>query len=188
MSNSNAKGGAFERRVCNNLSLWVSDFTRKDIFWRSAMSGGRATVHKKKGISLRSQVGDVCAIHPLGHFLTNKFMIECKHYKSLGWEPVLYGSEKLVAGFWIKVQQEAKTFKKAPMLIGKQNNKRDIVILNKFGTKFCMNNKMEPMFIVPRLEMYVYIFADLLAIPFEEIRNRNGKKRSRKRKKLHINR
>ena len=44
------KGGEYERTVCKKLSLWVSNGTRDDIFWRSAMSGGRATLQRKKGI------------------------------------------------------------------------------------------------------------------------------------------
>jgi len=39
-----AKGASFERDICRRLSLWVSAGKQEDVFWRSAMSGGRSTV------------------------------------------------------------------------------------------------------------------------------------------------
>ena len=183
--NNSGKGSAFERRICNSLSLWVSDFSRKDIFWRSAMSGGRTTVHKKKGVILRAQAGDINAVHEMGFFLTNLFMMECKHYKDLGWLAALYGKNKVVVEFWLKLQSESNEFEKSPMLIAKQNNKADLVCFDRIGASICINNKIEPLFIIPRIGMQAYLLRDLLLLPFDEIRNRNAGKRIRQR--VHLN-
>ena len=180
--NCHGKGSAFERRVCNNLSLWVSDYTRKDIFWRAAMSGGRATVSMKHGVALASQAGDISAVDKLGHFLIDLFVIECKHYKDLGWLACFYGSNKSgIAQFWIKLCVESNEIGKLPMLIGKQNNKPDLVLLDIVGAGICINDKVKPLFIIPRFGMQGYLLRDLLLLPFEEIRKRNAGKKIRRR-------
>lgn len=86
---SKRKGAQFERYVCKRLSEWVSNGTRDDLFWRSAMSGGRATVGLKAGIARAAQTGDVTALSGKGKFvkkagwLTANYTIECKAVKSL---------------------------------------------------------------------------------------------------------
>ena len=45
----NKKGGGFERKTLKALSLWISKGERKDIFRRSIMSGGRATIALASG-------------------------------------------------------------------------------------------------------------------------------------------
>ena len=47
-----AKGSSFERLICKELSLWITGGEHQDVFWRSAMSGGRSTVAMKKGDKL----------------------------------------------------------------------------------------------------------------------------------------
>lgn len=73
-----AKGSAFEREVCKMLSLWWSRGQSSDIFWRTAMSGGRATVRRKKGLVTRHHNGDIDAIDPTGKPLTDLLLIEIK--------------------------------------------------------------------------------------------------------------
>src|SRR5215216_6431446 len=53
------KGPQWEREVCRALSLWVTNGERVDVFWRSAMSGGRATVHNRSVIPCHK--GDKCS-------------------------------------------------------------------------------------------------------------------------------
>lgn len=72
-----AKGSAFERSICRQLSLWWSNGKRDDIFWRTANSGGRATVRNKSGKSSVGE-GDIGAIHQLGHSLLKHFTFELK--------------------------------------------------------------------------------------------------------------
>jgi hypothetical protein len=74
------KGSSFERKVCVLLSLWVTNGKKKDAFWRSSMSGGRATIHVKRGDKNR-QAGDIAAVAPEGHQFTDVFFAECKHVR-----------------------------------------------------------------------------------------------------------
>lgn len=122
------KGAAFERHVCQQLSLWLSRGKRKDLLWRSAMSGGRATVSHRKGDILTSQGGDVSAIDPLGAILTDRFCIEIKFYKDLDLHAFWLGYGTLYA-FWMRACTDAKRYGKEPMLIAKQNMYKTIVLV-----------------------------------------------------------
>jgi len=115
------KGSAFERDICKRLSLWVSGGVDQDLFWRSAMSGGRATLARKKGVTLNRQAGDICAVAPEGHALTNKFYLECKHYKDLQVGSFMLQDIGLLAKFWRETRAHAKPYGKLPLLIAKQN-------------------------------------------------------------------
>lgn len=125
MVNSKQKGGSFEREVCRRLSLWVSEGKSDDLFWRSAMSGGRATVRGKKGQKTASGQGDITAVTRKGNLLTDRFVIECKHYKDMGLDKYVYGQGPLV-DIWDKLLKECK-YDKSPMLIFKEN-RRPILI------------------------------------------------------------
>lgn len=118
-----SKGGSFEREVCQKLSKWVSYGERDDIFWRSAMSGGRATVGMKRGIKRTSQAGDITAIDPLGNRLTDVFVIECKFYRNIHIESMMFGKPKVgtILEFWTKLCKDSEKMGKEPMLIIKQN-------------------------------------------------------------------
>lgn len=115
------KGHEFERKVCKDLSLWVSGGTREDLFWRSSMSGGRATVHRKRGVLNLSQVGDISAVAREGHWLTDRFAIECKSYKVLGIDSSLFKGKGLLLAFWNEIRGKAAYVGKQPLLIAKQN-------------------------------------------------------------------
>src|SRR5687768_2048686 len=90
---AHAKGADFERLICERLSLWVSNRKREDVFWRSAMSGGRANLksRRKHGMEFSAQSGDITAIHELGHALLAMFVLECKFYRDIGVEQAAYG-------------------------------------------------------------------------------------------------
>src|ERR1039458_9196081 len=110
------KGAAFERKICQELSVWVSEGKRKDLYWRSAMSGGRATLGKRRGEDLAHQAGDICAVHPDGHVLTDSYFIECKHYRNLEFDRFLFGEGKL-GKFWKVASAQAESHGRIPMLI-----------------------------------------------------------------------
>lgn len=112
------KGGQFERVICKELSLWVSGGKDKDLFWRSAMSGGRATVAAKSGDKLTEQCGDVCSVSPKGHTLTDLFFIECKHVRNLRPDLFLF-RRGLLYEFWSKAKKDALAYGKQPMLIAR---------------------------------------------------------------------
>lgn len=132
-----SKGSGFERLVCHKLSLWISKGEREDLYWRSAMSGGRATVMARKGSANTTQCGDISAVDPLGHPLTDKFLISCKFYRDLKIAGTVLGTSKGgLHAFWIECVGESKQFKKLPMLIAKQNNTAPFVCLDDAGLHY----------------------------------------------------
>jgi hypothetical protein len=117
--NGKQKGGAFERDVAKKLSLWVTADARPDVFWRSAMSGGRATVAHAKGIEVR-QVGDITAVAPEGHVLDSLY-IDCKFYKDLDLAGGLLLERGKLISFWRRTVKDAAKHRRQPWLIAKQN-------------------------------------------------------------------
>lgn len=73
-----AKGLSFERDVCRRLSEWFSGGADDDLFWRSAASGGRATVRRKKGKRTVGHYGDICATSSEGEPFTAFVTTEVK--------------------------------------------------------------------------------------------------------------
>jgi hypothetical protein len=130
-----SKGAQFERDACVMLSKWVTNDTQHDIFWRSAMSGGRATVaHKRKGQKLSSQAGDVSCVHPAGAAFISSFVVECKFYADLNFDGLLTGKGKLVE-FWNKLKAEARAHDKSPFLVCKQNRLPAFIGLSLIGAE-----------------------------------------------------
>lgn len=127
-----AKGAQFEREICQALSGWLTKGKRRDLFWRSAMSGGRATVAHRKGVKLTTQGGDISAIDPDGAVLTDRFCIELKFYKDLDFQAFLMGRGKLQR-FWEQATRDAERYGKEPMLIAKQNQYPTLVLV-RWGT------------------------------------------------------
>ena len=78
MGKKSNKGGAFERMICKELSIWYSSGRRDDIFWRTAGSGARATVRGKVGLKTADSYGDVMATHESGKPLTGNYVISLK--------------------------------------------------------------------------------------------------------------
>jgi hypothetical protein len=151
-----AKGAQFERDVCKELSLWVSGHAREDLFWRSAMSGGRATVAGRKGKHLASQAGDISSVDPLGGNFISKFYVECKFYKDLDFRGLITGKGKLVE-FWETTKTEALCYHKHPLLIAKQNKMPVLACLTRSGlAQLELNDR--PIVTVPRMNLYIVLF------------------------------
>jgi len=147
-----AKGASFEREVCAKLSLWVSKGERDDLFWRSSMSGGRATVRFQKGKDTVT-AGDITAIHEIGASLTDKYMIECKFTNNIHFDSAIFQGPKIdikrskpekpkkeknrnklrqtnsekFAAWWMILLRECDKHGKRPMLITKQNRQRTLI-------------------------------------------------------------
>jgi hypothetical protein len=135
---SKAKGGDYERSICKRLSRWLTRGMRDDLFWRSAMSGGRATVRFKQGAKNRTQAGDITAIDPLGERLTSLFLIECKSYRDLNLNTLLRPlqdcpKDSCMHRFWETCRQDAIRHGKLPLLIGKQNLLGEVLIVDSVG-------------------------------------------------------
>jgi hypothetical protein len=153
MVNSKQKGASFERSVCVLLSRWMSNGERDDLYWRSAMSGWRTTVARKKGIELNAQAGDVSCIHADGHALTDNFHIECKHYRDLNYLGLLKGTGKLVE-FWMTTRREATASGKLPLLIAKQNMIEAMACLSLDGARKLQLEKRS-LLIAPKLNLRI---------------------------------
>lgn len=123
-----SKGSQFEREVCRILSLWVTNGNRADVFWRSAMSGGRATVGRKKGQDIR-QAGDMTATAPEGNAFVEMWLVECKFVQDLELVSFLLNNTGKLATYWKKCKAEARAHQRRPMLICKQNFLRDILVV-----------------------------------------------------------
>lgn len=123
------KGASFEREVCKRLSLWLSHGTAEDLLWRSAMSGGRSTVGRKKGKLHSAQAGDISAVDARGNPFIDKFYVECKAYKDLDFGNLIKGTGHLI-DFWKLAKEDAARYRKRPLLIAKQNNHPIIVCVN----------------------------------------------------------
>ena len=130
------KGNSFERDCCKKLSRWITNGKREDVLWRSAMSGGRATIARKSGKDVR-QAGDICLVSPEGHSLTDRFFIECKFYSDLQIDSFLLQYKGNLARFWTHCVKQAKQHNRSPMLIAKQNHKPALLIVSINRPRFC---------------------------------------------------
>lgn len=128
-SKGKQKGSAFERKVCKQLSLWVSNGESEDLFWRSAMSGGRATVGRKAGKSHSRHAGDISATSREGHVLTDEWYVECKAYRNLQISSAMIKGVGRLMQFWEEAVSQAEHYGKQPMLIAKQNQVPVIVLV-----------------------------------------------------------
>lgn len=78
MGNRAAKGPAFERQFCRELSEWWTGGRRDDCFWRTSTSGARATVRSRKQKDTAGHYGDICATDHEGIPFTDVFTVELK--------------------------------------------------------------------------------------------------------------
>jgi hypothetical protein len=157
------KGASFEREVCVLLSKWVTNGVREDVFWRSAMSGGRATVGHKRGKQHSTQVGDISCIHPSGHRFCEAFAPECKFYANLDYQGLLTGKGKLLA-FWTEIRLQAKRYNKHPFLVARQNRLAANVCLNMDGVRELGLLPRKALLVSPPNGMYIYDFKDFLMV------------------------
>lgn len=161
------KGAAFEREVCKKLSLWVSGGKQEDVFWRSAVSGGRSTVAATKGKRLAAQAGDISCISPAGDYFHSLFFVECKHYANLGLDSLFIGKGNL-ADFWKIAKQESEKYGKHPMLIAKQNRYPTILCLDWGGLNKVFISREMWLATIPPLGLYIVgadIFFDRVKPP-----------------------
>lgn len=156
-----AKGASFERDICKNLSLWVSTGTAEDVFWRSAMSGGRSTVAAAKGKRLANQAGDISSVSPLGTGMVENFFMECKFYKDLNLKGILTKTGALVT-FWTTCKHESQRYQKLPLLIAKQNQLPVVVCLNQSGLEALHLFQQQCVIVAPQLGLFVLLWERFL--------------------------
>lgn len=115
------KGAGFERYVCEKFSRWIDPKGTDSHFWRSAMSGGRATVRGRQGKKTASQSSDLSAQTKEGLPLLKVFSIECKFVRDLNLVAALVSAKGPLADHWKQVSRDARQHDKHPMLVAKQN-------------------------------------------------------------------
>lgn len=130
------KGSSFERLIAKRLSLWLSSGARHDLLWRSAMSGGRATIQLSQGIINKTQTGDLTAIDKLAYEFTERFLVELKHYKDLDLITGFIKNKGILYKFWYDLVEHAYIYKKSPLLICCQNNLPILIITTPSGSSF----------------------------------------------------
>jgi hypothetical protein len=155
---SKGKGSSFEREICIALSKWVTKGEKVDCFWRSAMSGGRATVAK----GLVRQAGDITAVAPEGHKLTDDFYIECKFYKNLSLDCLIKGKGTLL-DMWNDTECKAMVYGRTPILIFKQNHWPTVLATNSAGV---ISFNLKKILLLSASTMHLVKLDTLLDIPF----------------------
>lgn len=160
-----SKGNSFERYVSKELSLWWSQYSRDDLFWRTHNSGGRHTIRKQKNMDTHHQEGDITNIHPDGESLMNIFVIECKHYKSINLWSLITGSRDTINEWWDKLNDIATKENKLPLLIVKENRKPILVFSDKTFADFYRNTfdrDYNISFYYNEQPVYGYLFGDFI--------------------------
>lgn len=167
------KGGQFERKICGILSLWVSHNKRDDVFWRSAMSGGRATLrsYRKRAPQLIAQAGDISALGQEGEPFLARFFAECKFYADLGIFHMITGRTTKngpLDKFWRPYLKRARELNRAPFVVAKQNRIPELVFTDKLGVSILMRGlrnearPIVPIMVLPRHEMHVFWLSDIV--------------------------
>jgi hypothetical protein len=149
------KGAAFERLVCRQLSLWISGGKNANLFWRSSMSGGRATIAAKKGEKIRVQSGDIAAIDPAGHPFLDVFYVECKRNKTVRLDRLFYPMKGKLLPIWETAKKNAAEVGKVPLLIVKEDGRPILLV----GPAQNANLACQ----IASREFCFFLFADVLA-------------------------
>lgn len=171
------KGASFEREICGALSQWVSGGARDDLFWRSAMSGGRATVGTRKGMKLEAHAGDITATHEDGHALTNTWYVECKRYADLNYAAFMLKNSGPLAQFWKETCEGAVAHNKMPMLIAREDRGFTTVIIAHAVKQMPMHMRSDVYLLswkteiahIRNLNVSIHNFDAVLAEPFIRI-------------------
>lgn len=108
------------------------------------MSGGRGTLHLRKGDKNTTQLGDITCVHKDGHWLTEMFYFELKHYRDLNIASSLIKGKGELAKFWKETVRRATECEREPLLIAKQNLMPAMAIFSKAGLAKFQTFKRHP--------------------------------------------
>jgi hypothetical protein len=155
-----AKGASFERETCKKLSRWLTNGERDDCLWRTAMSGGRATLQFRQGQINKSQVGDVSMIDQIGALLTDRFVFECKFHEELNFVGGFLSDRGKLHAFWKKLVADADKTDKFPILICKENYVPSIIVMEPESSRDLKLG--DPILSIPRWNAEIYLFEEFL--------------------------
>ena len=136
MTKGSVKGSNFEREICKKLSLWWSEDLRDDIFWRTSISGARATTRSKKGQGTSYSQGDVTFIDPVGKPFIAACLIEIKRGYTNEISVLDFidrkRGEPLLWKWWRRLEKDRRQIRrKYSLLIFKRNQRRTCIMLDK---------------------------------------------------------
>lgn len=156
-----AKGASFERAVCRRLSLWLSEGKDDSLLWRSAMSGGRATVQFNSGGKVNlAQSGDVSAVGQEAYAFCERTFIEIKHYRELSIGRGFVCQTGTLYNFWEIAWREADRYDKRPLLVARQNLYPTLAITKKSDGIF----DQEPLIVLRKWGAHVHLFDDVTSV------------------------
>lgn len=125
-----SKGGAFERTVAKQLSLWWSDGEADDWFWRTAGSGGRATNRAKQGKATVNSEGDICAQTGEAQKLLNLVVFELKRgYNATSVSDLLDNSGGEMAKFIEQAKKSASLAGTPYWAVIHKRDRRDAIVV-----------------------------------------------------------
>lgn len=131
-----SKGAAFERELAKRFSLWWTQDTRDDVFWRSSNSGGRATVRRRAGKKTFGHCGDLAATDPIGQPFLNAVTVELKcGYTKCVFADALDRADHLLQSEWegfIEQARRAARNAETPhwLLITRRNKRRAVLFMS----------------------------------------------------------
>lgn len=130
--NSHAKGAKWERESGQLLSFWLTHGERSDIMSRNVLSGGSFTNAEKGGKVSSRMPGDIMAANPLAFRFLERFSIECKHLKDIGFLKYTLDprQQNPLAIIIALARRQAKSINCEFMVIAKQNQYDPIVFVS----------------------------------------------------------
>lgn len=175
-------GPEYERSTCKRLSMWVSNFERKDVFWRSSMSGGRSTISRRKG-EVSATAGDITCIDTIGEPLTSLFVLECKTYKNPKLEGYFFGLHPESKKWWDKLLFECQGLKQPLLIIDQAHKHNEAAFTSSEGMRILKAaGKLPVQVVIPSVDMNSFLLQDMLMLDFQRIRalyNRRMERRMR---------
>jgi hypothetical protein len=166
--NGKAKGNAYERKICKDLSHLLTQGKEDYAVWRSASSGAVATVLRKKPTNikesfLKAHTGDIVQAIPQGQYpeldnFFNRFFVETKFYKDLSLYPPF---SKELRGFISQLSHEKEASGKFIFFVFKANNREELIFTDcLFDHKPNFTSKIQMEIFIGGLELSVYLFKD----------------------------
>lgn len=156
MVQSSRKGAGFERTVAKRLSLWLSCGERDDLLWRTAMSGGRATLQRQKGKRASAQAGDIGSIDEASSWFTQRFFVEAKHLKDMNLTSFILKRQGILYNNLKKARGEAEEEGKSLFFVAKQNNYPDFLMVEEDVIIWARGHQLWPLAQVGDLQLYSF--------------------------------
>lgn len=162
--NTKKKGNTFEREVCKQLSLRLTNNQDEYACWRTASSGGMATTNKyKNSKSLKDQSGDIKQVIEKGIYkdlddFFDKFFVECKSLKNFDLN-VPYTKE--VLDIVSQLENEKNQSGKLIFLVVKRNRKKILFFTDSLST---FGAKCYATYHFKNFDLSCYLFEDYIKI------------------------